>query len=347
MISVENLYIELGQFKLDNINLKVDANEFFIVMGPSGAGKTILLETIAGLVKPKKGRIIIAGENITPLAPEQRGISIVYQDYALFPHLTVVQNIRYGLTFCCAQVGAEERVQELLCSLSLQGLEQRYPETLSGGEQQRVAMARALVVNPQVLLLDEPLSALDPRLREEFRLVLKQIHRQTKATILMVTHDFSEALALGGRGGVMNGGRIEQVGTLEDIFQRPQSIMVADFVGMKNLFVVQIAGEIATIGNLAIDIGCSDYVGEHHIAIRPEDIVISSQRLHCSTGNCFKGEIIQLFSHGFYYEIHLNIDGVNFQAVVTKGALVEMGIQQPTGVGSVFLSFKASAIHVF
>ncbi len=230
------------------------------------------------MVKPKSGSIRVSGEEITTLPPEKRGISIVYQDYALFPHLTVVENIRYGLSFSQIDpIHGKQRLYELIRLLNLQGLENRYPETLSGGEQQRVAMARALVVKPKVLLLDEPLSALDPRLREEFRLMLKRLQHSTAATILMVTHDFSEALALGGRGAVMDHGRIRQSGSMEDLFQRPKSTMVADFVGMKNLFPVICVNDIAYIGDLQVYLGRNDCQGE---ALSP-----SGQRISCSVPN--------------------------------------------------------------
>ncbi len=345
MISLENIHIDLGEFHLKDINLEVEENEFFIIMGPSGSGKTILLETIAGLVQPKTGRIKVAAEEITHLPPEKRGISIVYQDYALFPHLTVVENIRYGLHFNKAdKTAGENRLLELLALLNLEGLEKRYPESLSGGEQQRVAMARALVVNPQVLLLDEPLSALDPRLREEFRLVLKQLQQNTTATILMVTHNFSEALALGGRGAVMNGGRIEQAGSMEDIFQRPESTMVADFVGMKNLFAVTLKDEMAQINGLEIQLGHSFTASRGYIAIRPEDIVLSITQLQSSMRNSFPGTITRIISQGFYYEVHIAVDKVNFCALVTKGALLEMELQEGK---EIFLFFKSTAIHTF
>lgn len=345
MISVENLHIDLGEFHLRDITFEVEENEFFIIMGPSGSGKTILLETIAGLVQPKTGRIKIGAEEITHLPPEKRGISIVYQDYALFPHLTVVENIRYGLHFSKENKAAgENHLRELLTLLNLEGLERRYPETLSGGEQQRVAMARALVVNPKILLLDEPLSALDPRLREEFRLLLKQLQQNTTATILMVTHDFSEALALGGRGAVMNDGRIEQTGSMEDIFQRPVSTMVSNFVGMKNLFAVTLKNETATIEGLQIQLGHSYRDGHRFIAIRPEDIVLSAEQLQSSMRNSFSGQIVRIISQGFYYEIHIEVNKTSFCALVTKGALVEMELQEGK---EIFLFFKSTAIHTF
>lgn len=345
MISIDDLHIDLGDFHLHNISLNVDENEFFIIMGPSGSGKTVLLETIAGLVQPKNGRVMVGGEDITNLPPEKRGISIVYQDYALFPHLTVVENIRYGLHFNKgSHADAETYLKELVDLLNLKGLEKRYPETLSGGEQQRVAMARALVVNPKILLLDEPLSALDPRLREDFRLLLKQLQQNTTATILMVTHDFSEALALGGRGAVMNKGQIEQAGSMEDLFQRPQSTMVANFVGMKNLFHVIIANDIAFIDNLPIYLGRGDCSEKSFIAIRPEDIVLSVESLHSSMRNCYWGKVAQIIPQGFYFEIHIVVDGINFCGLITKGALIDLDIEQDKDI---FLSFKSTAIHIF
>ncbi len=193
-------------------------------------------------------------------------------------------------------------------------------------------------------MLDEPLSALDPRLREEFRLVLKQLQQQTSATILMVTHDFAEALALGHRGAIINGGKIEQSGSMEELFQRPQSTMVADFVGMKNLFAVTILEEKAQIENLQIQLGHSYENGQKFIAIRPEDIVLSTEQLQSSMRNCFQGRINQIISQGFYYEVHVNVDTVSFCALVTKGALLEMELREGK---EIYLFFKSTAIHTF
>ncbi len=345
MITLENLHIDLGEFSLYGVDLHVEKNDFFMLMGPSGAGKTVLLEAIAGLVTPQQGRIKVAGRDVTDLPPEKRGISIVYQDYALFPHLNVAENIRYGLHFCRRDKQAgTERLHELLELFNLQHLEKRYPGTLSGGEQQRVAMARAMIVNPQVLLLDEPLSALDPRLREEFRLILKQLQQNNSVTILMVTHDFAEALALGGRGAVIHQGRVEQVGTMEDLFQRPQSTMVADFVGMKNLFAVKLQDENADLGSLQIQLGHHCIESHGYIAIRPEDIVLSTTRLESSMRNSFRGVISRIMSQGFYYEVHIAVGEVSFCALVTKGALLEMGLAEGR---EIYLFFKSTAIHIF
>lgn len=345
MITVRNLALKLGEFRLSEINLEVDTNEFFIIMGPSGSGKTVLLETIAGLEQADAGEILIGGEAVTALPPEKRGISIVYQDYALFPHLTVLENIRYGVKYSKVdKAQAEIRLKELLVLFRLVGLENRTPGTLSGGEQQRVAMARALIVNPRILLLDEPLSALDPRLREDFRSMLKQLQQDTDVTILLVTHDFSEALALGKRAAVMNRGRIEQCGSLEDIFQRPKSALVADFVGMKNLFSVVANGEYACLDTLQVQLAGNFEQREMYIAIRPEDIIISTETFHSSIRNCFQGTIRQIISQGFYYEINVQAGETDFCSLVTKGALLDMDLSEGK---EVYFSFKATAVHCF
>lgn len=345
MITIKDLSVQLGDFKLHNICLAIEDNDFFIVMGPSGSGKTILIETIAGLVRPQSGTICIGGVDITKHPPEKRGISIVYQDYALFPHLSVVDNIRYGLRFHKQErEEGEKKLHQLLQMLNLDGLQQRQPETLSGGEQQRVAMARAMIINPKILLLDEPLSALDPCLREEFRVLLKRLQQNTAVTIVMVTHDFTEALALGTRAAVMYRGGIEQCGSINDIFYRPQTAMVADFVGMKNLFSVNVDGAIVTLGTMQIDLGFSHDAAKKFIAIRPEDIVLSRNKLISSMRNCFPAIISQIRAHGFYYEVYLIVDDVSFCALATKATLAEMDLNV---TDEIYLTFKATAIHLF
>ncbi|MGQ9617293.1 MAG: ABC transporter ATP-binding protein, partial [Spirochaetota bacterium] len=249
MIRVKNLYVELKEFSLKNINISVERNQFFVLIGPTGAGKTVLLEAIAGLVRVKSGKIIIGKRDITHLPPEKRGISIVYQDYALFPHLTVYNNIIYGLHYHRVEKQEKNRrIKELVQQLNLDHLLHRYPGTLSGGELQRVTLARALVIHPDILLLDEPFSALDPGFREEIRMHLKRLHKTSNSTFIMVTHDFSEAISLGDKVAVINNGRIEQTGEINDIFERPHSKFVADFVGIKNIFLVNYKDTKAIIG---------------------------------------------------------------------------------------------------
>jgi len=345
MIRVEDLNISLPGFNLSNINLSIGENEFFILMGPTGAGKTVLLEAIAGLVPIKSGKILIGEKDITRLPPEKRGISIIYQDYALFPHLTVLENVTYGLHFHrIDKAQAEKRLNRLLEVVNLSHLKERLPVNLSGGEKQRVSLARALMVEPRVLLLDEPLSALDPSFREEVRGALKRLHQSSSTTFLMVTHDFAEALSLAGRAAVINKGHIEQTGAVKEIFEKPVSPFVADFVGMKNLFKASFRGIYAMVSGLKIETGRAVDPSSRYLAVRPEDIVISREKFSSSMRNNYSGIVTKINNQGFYYEIDVRIKDVSFKGLITKGALIELGLEE--GI-PVYVSFKASAVHVF
>ena len=345
MITVQDLNISLPEFNLSDINLSIGESEFFILMGPTGAGKTVLLEAMAGLVPIRSGKIFIGERDITTLPPEKRDIGLVYQDYALFPHLTVLENITYGLHFHrIDKAQSEIMLSHLLEILNLYDLQGRLPVNLSGGEKQRVSLARALMVEPRVLLLDEPLSALDPGFREEVRNAIKRLHQSSNATFLMVTHDFAEALSLARRAAVMNNGRIEQVGSIEDIFQRPSSTFVADFVGMKNLFAVRFKGTKAVVHSLEIELGREPTNSNGYIAIRPEDIVISREAIASSMRNSFKGGVTGIFDQGFYYEVHVRAGEVTFKSLITKRSVFELQLREGNDV---FVSFKSTAIHNF
>ncbi|HEX3983443.1 MAG TPA: ABC transporter ATP-binding protein [Acidisoma sp.] len=261
VVAVEKIFgdVATGHRALEAINIHIEEKEFFTLLGPSGCGKTTLLRMIAGFEHPTTGEILLQGRDVANLPPRQRPVNMVFQNYALFPHLTVSQNVAFGLEMLrWKKADIQERVSETLSLVKLSHFAQRKPAQLSGGQQQRVALARALAPRPQVLLLDEPLSALDLKLRKEMQFELKRLQRETGITFILVTHDQEEALAMSDRIAVMNTGRVQQVGTPEDIYDHPTNRFVADFIGEANL----IPGE--TLGRRR------DAV----IAIRPERVEI-------------------------------------------------------------------------
>jgi len=215
------------------VSLSIEKGEFFALLGPSGCGKTTTLRLIAGFEEPTEGEIRLNGADIHHLKPYQRNVSTVFQNYALFPHLTVRQNVEFGLRRR-AENHIDKRVREVLELVQLAGKEIRYPSEISGGERQRVALARSLVLAPDILLLDEPLSALDPNLRKQVRAELKELQRRVGITFLFVTHDQEEALSMADRLGVMSAGELQQVGTPEEVYLRPKSRFVASFLGAMN-----------------------------------------------------------------------------------------------------------------
>ena len=222
---------------VDNVNLDIEPGEFFALLGPSGCGKTTLLRILAGLEVPTEGHVFIDGQDMGDIPPNKRAVNMVFQSYAVFPHMTVADNVGYGLKIDrVPQQERERRVQEALDLVQLGHLAERMPDQLSGGQRQRVALSRALVKKPKVLLLDEPLSALDAKLREAMRFELSQLQQKVGITFIMVTHDQDEALAIASRIAVMNKGSIAQLGTPSELYEFPASRFVADFIGSVNMF---------------------------------------------------------------------------------------------------------------
>jgi putrescine transport system ATP-binding protein len=277
-----------GATAVDNVSLDVDAGEFFALLGPSGCGKTTLLRMIAGFEMPDSGRIVIDGADMTGVPPYRRPVNMMFQSYALFPHLDVARNVAFGLK----QEGMERRrretrVAEMLALVQMSDYARRRPHELSGGQRQRVALARALAKMPKLLLLDEPMAALDRKLREETRLELTGIQQRVGTTFLVVTHDQDEALGMASRIAVMNRGRLAQIGAPTEIYERPNSRFVADFVGKVNLF----EGRVAAIsGGLRLAVPDLPepiplpFAGDLRpgmpaiLALRPEKLVLRSDR---------------------------------------------------------------------
>ena len=346
-LAIDSLSVDVGGFALRDFSLATNRGEYTIILGPTGAGKTILLETIAGLHSVRAGRITIEDEEITHLPPEHRRIGFVYQDYMLFPHLTVAKNLEFGLDMRgINRHSAATKVQEAATLLGIEHLLPRMPVGLSGGEKQRVALARALVIEPRLLLLDEPLSALDPERRESLQQELSLVHDRLSTTTLHVTHDFEEAISLGDRVAVINDGRIEQVGTVDDIFRHPTSQFVARFVGARNLFdgVVERrdGGAFLVHGGVKIAV-VTDRLGPAHVSIRPEDILISRGKLDSSARNSYSGKITKIVDRGPLIYVTVCVP-LPFVVIITRRSLTEMALE----VGmEVYIAFKASAVHVF
>ena len=278
---LENLSKRYGdQFAVEAISLSIAQGEFVSLLGPSGCGKTTTLQMIAGFVEPTAGSIRIDGRDLVAIPASKRGLGIVFQNYALFPHLSVTDNIAFGLEM--RQVPKAERARRVagtLALVGLTGLSERYPAQLSGGQQQRVALARALVIEPELLLLDEPLSNLDAKLREEMQVELARIQRTIGITTLMVTHDQAEALALSDRVVVMHAGRIEQDGLPLEAYENPATGFVCDFLGKSNRFAIDaIDSGVAQIGPLTIALPTSLQSRVHagdRVLVRPEKISFS------------------------------------------------------------------------
>ena len=260
---------------LDSIDLTIRANEFFTLLGPSGCGKTTLLRLIGGFDQPTVGEIAIFGRNVAGLPPEDRPVNTVFQNYALFPHLTVAENVGFALRMLGrpkAEIAAT--VARMVALVGLDGMEHRRPDQLSGGQKQRVALARALAPGPKILLLDEPLSALDAKLRQRMRSELKALQRETGITFVFVTHDQDEALAMSDRIAVMQGGRVQQLGKPEEIYEAPANRFVADFIGGANLIPARIGAQGAEAEGLGVVPATGDMGAEVTLAIRPERLAI-------------------------------------------------------------------------
>jgi putrescine transport system ATP-binding protein len=238
LLRIDAVVKKFGQFRaVDALSLDIRAGEFFALLGPSGCGKTTLLRMLAGFETPDEGRILLNGKDIAQIPPHQRPVNMMFQNYALFPHLSVRDNIAFGLKRAgMAPADLNARVSEMVALVKLDGLEKRKPDQLSGGQRQRVALARSLARRPQLLLLDEPLAALDRKLRESTQLELMELQRRLGLTFIIVTHDQGEAMTMAGRIGVMDAGRLEQVATPRELYEAPRSRWIAEFVGDINLF---------------------------------------------------------------------------------------------------------------
>lgn len=343
-VKLRNLTQDLGEFRIENASLEVRPGDYFMVLGPTGAGKTVLLETIAGLHEPDDGRVVIGERDVENVPPEDRNIGFVYQDYALFPHMNARENVLYGLKARNVP-DPEEKAREVIDLLDLGDLVDRYPRTLSGGESQKVAVARAIAYRPKLLLLDEPTAALDPQTQESVRSELGKLHEKLEVTVLHVTHDQAEAKILGERIAIMMEGGIKQVGGIDEVFNKPINESVASFVGVENILsgeVVDYDGELARIdlGNFRLSAVTEIGRGAVQVYLRPEDIFLTDQPGHTSARNTIPGTVVSVSHLGQVYRVRTD-KGLN--CYVTKQTVEEFDLEAGK---QVFTAFKATAVRV-
>lgn len=356
MIELRDLSARVGDFRLDGVTFVLPEGNYGVVIGPAGSGKTTLLETIAGVVPFGGGSLLLAGGDARAIPAERRRLGLVYQHGYLFPHLSVEENVAYGAANAAT-------VEELMQRFSIDSLRERDVVSLSGGERQLVAIARALAMRPSILLLDEPFSALDPRRRAQTRREVRAIHREWGLTVLQVTHDFAEAGLLGDVAILLDRGRVLQYGPPAEVFRRPASPYIAEFLGAENV----LAGSITVLADAAPDFdgGTRAIAGEHalefrsgpltlytvgtaqqgecYAVIRSEEVILSREAHPSSARNLFRGRVSEVAILGAYARVTLDVSGVPLVAALTARSVHELGLEEGA---EAFASFKALAVHL-
>jgi ABC-type sugar transport system ATPase subunit len=371
MVRLKDVRYKIGTFTLKDITLNIRDGEYFVILGPSGTGKTQLLRVLAGLSRIDQGEIWIDGERKDHLPPEDRDIGFVFQDQVLFPHMSVFDNIAFSLRL--KRVSRSEirsRVESMAGMLGITSLLRRVPTHLSGGEKQRVALARAMVSNPKVLIMDEPYASLDRNLAERLTLEGRKLHDRIKQTTIHVTHNQEEAITLADRLCLMDDGRIRMIGTPDEIFRHPNSRFVADFVGTQNIYrdvaVERVGDELMRIDYMGNQIYCigrcgrgpdegdiEEFIGEQELAsangklsfcIRPENTVLYKSYPEGRERNVFKGEVAEVYDRGLMFQCLVRVgDGFSVVNLTMRRNFLDMGIRKGSGV---YLRIDERSVHI-
>ena len=346
MIRLDRVTAAVGGFTLRDVSFAIEQGTYGVVIGPAGSGKTTLLETIAGIVPVRSGAVSLRGADVTRQAPELRRIGIVYQHAYLFPHLSVAQNVAYG-------TADAELAREMVERFRLDALIDRDVKSLSGGERQLVALARALATRPDILLLDEPFAALDPRSRIVVRRQVRALHAERGMTVLHVTHDFAEAGRLGHRVVLVENGRVLQVGSPDDVFHRPASPAVAEFIGAENVVPGRVRGVENTTGaDRVVEFTSGGLVlhalsdvpeGDAHAVIRADEIALAPRRRESSVRNQLDARVIELAPSGVITKVTVDASGVELVAAITTQSVEELGLAPGA---EVVAALKATAVHL-
>jgi ABC-type sugar transport system ATPase subunit len=332
MLKLININRHLGEFALTDINIEISEGQYYVLLGRSGAGKTQLLELIAGLEHPDSGSIYLDGEDITAKKIQERKVGIVFQDYAVFPHMTIFGNIAYPLKArrVCKEV-IHEKVTNAACEMNIDHLLERHTDKLSGGERQRVALARTLVISPRLLLLDEPLASLDAALKDDMKRLLRKLNKAGQ-TIIHVTHDYSDALSLAKRIGVIHNGRIIQEGSVDEVFKKPVNRFVARYAGIRNFFKIDIANENGewtgvTKNNLRFKLNGMQHPEDGLLIVKSGDISLSNKRPEDSSLNIYHGTVEEIMPSEFGMEIIINAADT-FYANITVSVFEKLNIKE-------------------
>ena len=348
MLDLQNISKNLDEFTVKDISFKVEKGDYYVVLGHSGAGKTVLLEIIAGLITPDSGKVLFNGEDITLQKIQKRKFGLVFQDHAIFPHLSVKENIAYSLkSKKITKQKIHERVEKLAKNFEIEYLLNRRTTNLSGGELQRIALARTLALNPDILLLDEPLSSLDVQLKNDLRRLLRNLNKKGQ-TIIHVTHDYEEAILLSNKIAVFHDGKIIQSGTTNNVFHHPGSEFVAHFTGVKNYFKVKLDNneqnglKTAKVNNIEIKLLSKEKCNEAFVIIRSEDIILSREIQDSSASNNFKGVVNEINLSKPGIEVIVDI-GIKLTALISSTSLKKLKIIEGENI---CVSFKASAVRL-